>query len=112
MSLEPEQPQEDAAEDALVETVAVFAAPDEATAGIVRGMLEAEGVPAVIGEQVTDAYRGPLTIAEGYYAEVRVAAEDADIARALLDAYERGERGAATDAELAAQAEASFDPLV
>jgi len=92
--------------------VAVFAAPDEATAGIVRGMLEAEGVPAVIGEQVTDAYRGPLTIAEGYYAEVRVAAEDADIARALLDAYERGERGPATDAELSAHAEASFDPRV
>lgn len=92
-------------------TVAVYAAPDQITAEVVRGALEAEGIPAVIGEQVADAYAGPLALGEGFWGEVRVAAEDAERARATLTGFEQG-WGGASDAELAAQAEAASDPEV
>ena len=92
-------------------TVAVYAAPSEILAEMVRGALEAEGIAAVIGEQVTDAYAGAFALAEGFWGEVRVPASDEDRARAVLEAFEQG-RGAASDAELTAQAESASDPQV
>lgn len=92
-------------------TVAVYAAPSAITAEVVRGALEAEGIPAVIGEQVADAYAGALALGEGYWGEVRVPAPDADRARDLLEKFEHP-AGAAADAELNAQAEAASDPEV
>ena len=92
-------------------TVAVYAAPDGITAELVRGALEAEGVAAVIGEQVADAFGGPLQMGEGFWGEVRVPAHDADRAREVLQSFEEGQ-GAASDAELTAQAEAASDPQV
>lgn len=84
--------------------VAVFAAPDRMTAEMVRGALEDAGIPALIGEQVTDAYAGAFALAEGYWGEIRVPAGDAERARELLQALESGQ-GAATDADLAAAAD-------
>ena len=81
----------DEEEPVYVETVAVYSAPDAVTAEIVRGALEGEGIPAMIGEQVADAYAGPLSVGEGYYCEIRVPAEYADTARAILQAYEEGQ---------------------
>ena len=81
----------EAEQPVYVETVAVYSAPDPETAEIVRGALEGEGIPAMIGEQVADAYGGPLSVGEGYYCEIRVPAEYADSARAILQAYEDGE---------------------
>ena len=92
-------------------TVAVYAAPNQPTAEVVRGALEAEGIAAVIGEQVADAYAGAFALGEGYWGEVRVRAQDVDRARALLEAFESGQ-GATSDAELSAQAEAASDPEV
>ena len=102
---------EDAAAAAPEMTVAVYAAPDQPTAEVVRGALEAEGIPAVIGEQVADAFAGAQATGEGYWGEVRVRAEDEARARAVLAAYEQP--GAAVpEEELAAQAEAASDPGV
>ena len=92
-------------------TVAVYAAPDAITAELVRGALEAQGIPAVIGEQVSDALGGPLEVGEGYWGEIRVSPQDADRAREVLQALEQGQ-GATSDAELTAQAEAASDPQV
>ena len=92
-------------------TVAVYAAPDQATAEVVRGALEAEGIPAVIGEQVADAFGGPFAVGEGFWGEVRVPEADEERARAVLTAFEQGQ-GAVSDEERAAQAEAASDPAV
>jgi len=92
-------------------TVAVFAAPDQPTAEIVRGALVGEGIPAVIGEQVADALAAPLEVAEAYYAEVRVPPAYETQARQVLDAFEAGS-GPVSDEELAAQAAATSDPEV
>ena len=91
-------------------TVAVYAAPDQVTAEVVRGALEAEGVPAQIGEQVADAMAGPLAVGDGFWGEVRVPASHEQQARAILDAFEQG--SATSDEELTAQAEAASDPGV
>ena len=89
-------------------TVAVTTAPDRMTAEMVRGALEDSGIPAVIGEQVADAYAGAFALAEGYWGEIRVPPGDAERARAVLEALESGQ-GAATDAELSAGADEVSD---
>jgi hypothetical protein len=93
-------------------TVAVYSAPDRVTAEIVRGALEAEGIPAVLGEQVADAYAGPLSVGEGYFGEIRVAAADAETARAVLAAYEAGQGQISDDDSDAAVTTAAADPAV
>lgn len=98
-------------EGEIEETVAVFAAPDSVTAELVRGSLEAEGIPAVIGEQVAGAYSGAFTLAEGYWGEVRVNPEHEETARALIAGFDAGQNRA-SDEELTAQAEAASDPRV
>ena len=101
-----------AADPGAVEmTIAVYAAPDQPTADVVRGALEGEGIPAVIGEQVAGSLAGQLSVAEGYYAEVRVPPAFETQARAVLADFEQG-RGGVSDDELAAQAEAASDPQV
>lgn len=101
-------------ETAIGTTVAIYAAPDDVTAGIVQGMLVAEGLDAVIGEQVADAYRAALAVGEGYYAEIRVPTEQAEQARALIASYEnqRPETAAAIEQALEIEAESSSDPRV
>jgi hypothetical protein len=94
-----------------LETVAIYAAPDAVTAEIVRGALEAEGIAAVIGEHVTTSYGSVFATGEGSWGEVRVPAEDVDQARAIVAAH-AGDAGEFSDAELDAQAGASYDPGV
>ncbi len=103
---------EDAAE--IVVTVAVYAAPDRMTAEVVRGALEGEGIYAVIGEQVADAYAGALAVGESFWGEVRVRADQETEARAVLADFDSGARSASgvSDAELTAQAETASDPEV
>ena len=96
--------------DAAEMTVAVYAAPDQVTAEVVRGALEAEGIPALIGEQVADAMAGPLAVGDGFWGEIRVPASHEQQARDVLAAYEQG--SATSDEELTAQAEAASDPQV
>jgi hypothetical protein len=101
-------PNEEPTEDRGV--VAVYAAPDQMTAEIVRAALEAEGIPALIGEQVTDA-APTLSIGEGFWGEVHVPATLAEEARLILQAIEEGRLGV-SDEELNAAAERESDPGV
>jgi hypothetical protein len=95
----------------MTETVAVYAAPDAVTAEIMRGMLAAEGIEAVVGEQVANAYAGALAVGEGYWGELRVLPEDADRAREALRTYGDSD-SAVSDEELDAEAQAASDPGV
>jgi hypothetical protein len=98
------------------ETIAVYSAPDMVTAELLRGTLEVEGIDAVIGEQVTGMYAGALAVGEGYAAEVRVPADSLEQAQAVVLTFTEQMAGGAiqpvSDEDLAAQAEASYDPEV
>ncbi|MBC8103283.1 MAG: DUF2007 domain-containing protein [Cytophagales bacterium] len=98
------------------ETVAVYSAPDLIAAGLLQGALAAEGIDAVIGEQVTGAYAGALAVGEGYAAEVRVPAEALATAQVVVREFvAQMASGAAppfSDEELSAEAEAAYDPKV
>jgi hypothetical protein len=96
----------DELEDDIEEAVAVFAAPDEMTAQIVRSALEAEGIPAAIGEQVTSALAPGLSVGEGFWGEICVPASLADQARAIIASLEEGS-GRVSEEELA-EAAAQF----
>lgn len=95
--------------------VVVFRPADAIQAEIVRGTLEAEGIYAIVGEQVTGAYAGPFSVGEGAWGEIMVAEVDAERANALLADYDaqsvRADRSVDLD-ELTAQAEAASDPQV
>ena len=94
-------------------TVAVYAAKDQPTAEVVCGALNTEGIPAVVGEQVADAFESALAVAEGYYAEVRVPPAFEQQARELIAAYEQGGGDVSvSDEALTAQALAASDPRV
>jgi hypothetical protein len=90
--------------------VAVYAAPDPMTAEIVRAALEAEGIPALIGEQVTDA-APTLSVGEGFWGEVHVPASLAEEARLILQAIDEGRLGISEE-ELTEAAERDCDPGV
>jgi hypothetical protein len=91
--------------------VSIYAAPDALAAQMIRGLLEAEGIFAVIGEQVTDAYAPALQVASGVWGEICVRAEDQERAQAVLDAALEGEYRIAEE-ELEAAATTAFDPDV
>lgn len=87
-------------------------AADAVDAELWRGVLGAEGIPAVVHE------RNPLGAAIGLYTgmsntmyDLFVSENDAEVARALLQAYENG-RGEVSEEELAAAAEEMFDERV
>jgi len=101
----------DVPEDNAPGTFAVFRAATEIEAEMVRLLLEAEGIPARIGEQVTRYYAPTLQIAEGYWGTVLVPAAAAEQAQAVLDAYAEGQ-GRVSEEELAAAAEQATDPGV
>lgn len=84
--------------------VAVYAAPNEMMAELVRGTLEAEGIPAVISQRVTQAYASLLQLAEGFAGEVCVAARDEERARIMLSGFDEG-WGRISEEELAEAAE-------
>ncbi|GAB4470456.1 MAG: hypothetical protein OHK0029_43270 [Armatimonadaceae bacterium] len=86
------------------EVVVAYVAPNEWLAEMVRANLESEGIPARIGERVTDAYAPVLQVSEGYWGEVVVPAEFAERAQEVIAALEAG-AGAFSDEELAAAAE-------
>ncbi len=68
---------------------AVFRAPDEVTADIVKGLLEGEGIPVMLQSRQVPMYDGALTMAVGYWGDVVVPREHADRARAIIGAYEQ-----------------------
>ena len=94
--------------------VVAFRPADAINAEIVRSALEAEGIFAVIGEQVTSAYEGPFSVGEGAWGDILVRETDAARAQQILAGYEAQNQSATgVDlAELTAQAEAASDPQV
>jgi len=102
-------------EPEMLETVAVYSAPDPISANLLIGVLAQEGISAALGEQVTGAYVGPFSVAEGYFGEVRVPAEHAERAAPIVEAFVAQLAGGEppfSEADLAAQAEAAYDPNV
>jgi hypothetical protein len=65
----------------------------------------------VIGEQITQAYAPILRYAEGAWGQVCVSEPDAEIAWALIQAYEQG-RGEVPAEQLAEEAANAYDPAV
>jgi hypothetical protein len=92
-------------------TVAAFRAATEIEAEMVRLLLEAEGIPARIGEQVTMAYAPTLQVAGGYWGTVFVPSEARQRAQEILDAYAEGQ-GRVSEEELAEAAERAEHPGV
>jgi len=69
--------------------IKIYSAKDITEAHIVKGMLEAHGVEAYVGGQYLQGGVGDLAAMD--FATVSVADEDIDIARELVEKYERGE---------------------
>ena len=91
--------------------VPVYTGANQPDAGIVRGALMAAGIPAIIGERVTEAYAPNLAIAEGHWGTIAVPQELEVQARQVLAAFAEGQ-GRIPDDELDAAALGSFDPRV
>jgi hypothetical protein len=93
--------------------VAIHSTPVAMDAELLCGVLDAEGIVATVGERYSAGVTNFMTrTMHGTLFEVLVAEDDADMARALLEAYEAGRGTALSESELEAAAEASFDPRV
>ena len=92
----------------------IYRPTDAINAEIVRGTLEAEGIFAVVGEQVTGAYEGAFSVGEGAWGDILVAQSDAARAESILADFDAQNAGLhATDLdELTQQAMNSSDPQV
>lgn len=99
----------------MIETIAVYSAPDTISADLLMSLLASEGIDAIIGEQVSGMFAGALAVGEGYCAEVRVPADQAERARPIVEAFAsgHGDEPPISDEELTAAAEAAaYDPNV
>lgn len=68
--------------------VPVFKATDELTANLVKGILEAEGIEAIVHSHQVAWMDSIMVTAEGFWGDVLVAEEDAERARLILEAYQ------------------------
>jgi hypothetical protein len=67
--------------------VVVFRAPDEVVAGLVKGLLEGEGISVVLESKQVAWMDGLFKMGEGYWGDVVVQAADADRASELIAEY-------------------------
>ena len=88
----------------------VYAAPNQLAAELAVQVLAEEGIPAVIGERVTDTL-GSIRVSEGFWGEVCVPPSQEERARAVIDAF-LASAGEISEEELAAAAERESDPGV
>lgn len=91
--------------------VTVYSGPTQLETEMVRGSLMAAGIPAAIGEQVTEAYAPMLAVSEGYWGTITVPAPYEAQARTVLAGLAEGE-ARVSDEELESAALDSFDPRV
>jgi hypothetical protein len=68
--------------------VSIFSAGTEPEANIVRGLLEAEGIPVVVSMAGTAAYGTMLSIGAGKWGDLFVSPDDAERAREIIAAQE------------------------
>jgi len=97
-------------EDLEPASAVVYAAPNQLLAEMACQALAEEGIPAVIGERVTDAL-GSIRISEGFWGEVCVPPSQEERARAVLEAF-LASAGEISEEELTEAAERESDPGV
>ncbi len=64
--------------------VSVFAASSEAEGNIVRGLLEAEGIPAIFQDVAAGSFGSVFSVSAAHWADVLVPADQAEQARAAI----------------------------
>jgi hypothetical protein len=74
-----------------MELEAVYRAPDETTAQLIRGLLESEGIDVMLKSLQVPWYDGVMRMGEGYWGDIMVPHEQAEQARAIIHAYESSE---------------------
>ncbi len=80
--------------------VAVFSGYSEAEVNIVRGLLEADGIAAVVREVATPSVGSIFSVSEGRWGDILVAPEQADAARAAIAAAVQPDPTAADETRL------------
>lgn len=92
----PENPLEGVPGDVALEPgvegdplVSVFAAGTESEANIVRGLLEAEGIPVVFRDEGARTYGSVFSVSEARWGDILVASRQADAARAVIAAAQQ-----------------------
>jgi hypothetical protein len=73
--------------DANTPLVSVFVAGTEVEANIVRGLLEAEGIPTTVSVAGAKAFGALLSVGAGQWGDVFVAPDDAEKAREVVAAH-------------------------
>ena len=71
-------------------TVAIYRAPDEVTANLVRGLLVGEDIPVMLKSRQVPWMNGVMKMGEGYWGDVVVFEKYADRSRRLIDDYLAG----------------------
>ena len=71
-----------------IRLVAVYRAPTENVAQIVRGLLESEGIEATFTPTQIPMYDGIAKLWEGFWGDILVDEDKADRARQIIEAYE------------------------
>lgn len=79
------------------ELAVVYRAPDEVTANIIKGILEADGIPVMLESRMAAMYDGALTMGEGYWGDVVVPQAYAARSRELIEAYRKSDEVSETD---------------
>jgi hypothetical protein len=72
------------------ELVSVYKAYDEITAHLVKGALEAEGIPAVVQSRQVPWMDGVMTMGEGYWGDVMAPEAEKDRSLQVIEAYSSG----------------------
>ncbi|MDH7480517.1 MAG: DUF2007 domain-containing protein [Armatimonadota bacterium] len=72
--------------------VSVFQAPDELTANLIKGILEAEDIDVIIHSHQVPWMDSIMKPAEGFWGDILVPEEEAERAKKVLEAYESGSK--------------------
>ncbi len=67
--------------------VVVYRAGDEFVAGVVKDLLEGEGIPVVLESKQVAWLDGAMKMGEGYWGDVVVPRNDAERAKKLIQEY-------------------------
>jgi hypothetical protein len=71
--------------EAVAPLVSIFSARTESEANIVRGLLESQGIAAILREVATPAYGSIFSVSESRWADILVASTEAQAARDAIE---------------------------